>query len=1033
MRLCVDRSRDLYRKARSRGDDIPEASRSLREPTGEAARPQQATIVQSAFRYERLWSVSRMLDLLDGKVRWIRWERPDAIGVAADWVLEADGDVWAEEVKYRIQRWTINELNTRRVLAVAKGHIDQGRRFRLLTASDVAKLETLADRARRSESFADYEAFLTGGLRGDLERVAAYWSVSPESAWSVLQDIEVEHEPVRSLERFIEMRLRIRFADRAESVGEALERFYMARIHEHLTTQQVLEHLESRGLRQQTRAGDTGVSRRLRQCRRRHQEHVKQFEPPGGLAPTGDVDAVVGMLRDPDGKQIVVVEGRAGSGKSTVAAAAAAALAEDGWHVAAVRMDVAETMLTSDALGRAMELTESPSVLLAAVADGQSALLVVDQLDAVSLHSGRVPDSFDAVNEVLLEIEHYRNVKVLLACRTVDLERDQRLGSLRTDERVGRHAVGELDIETVKAHLAGRGLESPDSSPTIELLRTPLHLSLFIRLSDEGRARPYVTLQQLLDRYTQEVRSRVVRSVGSLDWDQTAGAIVDYMSREGVLAAPGAVLHGAPPQQAEALVSESVIVRHGELVTFFHESYFDYLFAVSFVVAGHDLQTFLLDTDQGLFRRGQTRQILEYLAATDRGRFISVAVGLLESDDIRYHLKVVVVAVLRSFSPATDDWRRLEELAWSGSLIGERVRALLSQPGWFDAADELGRWEAWLDDPQRAETALYAAAAASTHQAERVAELLLTRIYGSTQWGRGLRWMLSWSLSSELVDLAVAVTEAGLFDDPDASARGGDVWMILHRLENDDPAGTARLIGAFLGRGLVRAQQAGHSDPFESEHLSEDSHSDSVITHVARKAPVEFIEHVLPFVIEVAMANQDHIDEELPRGRRWRHRYMSPIYGVDQIVFAATESALRTLAQENPLVALDALASLRDSESAERGSRGSWLPGSRKKVTSGVEASFSNACNRTLWGGWLESNTSPHTTTNSQLSSTAIRPMVTIESRRAASKRACAPLPRKCPGIPSCQSAVCRNLTTPQPVRRPRCDGDQFMYQECRR
>ncbi len=868
-------------------------------------------------RYERLWFVSRVLDLLEGQVRRVRWEPPGAIGVGVEWVLETGGDVWVEQAKDSAHRWTIHKLDTERVLAVAKAHIDQGRRFRFLTSSDAAELEALADRARRSESLTDFGEFLSGGLRADFEKVADSWGVSPESAWSVLQDIEVEHEPVRSLERFIKVRLQIWYADNAESVLGELERFCEAHMHEFLTAQQVLEHLESSGLRQQPRAGDTDARRRLRQSRQRHQAHVRRSEPPGGLAPTGDVDAVVGMLRDPDGKQIVVVEGRAGSGKSTVAAAAAAALEEGGWSVAAVRMDVNETVLTSDALGRAMELSESPSVLLAVVSDGQPALLVVDQLDAVSLHSGRVPDSFDAVIDVLVEIERYPNVKVLLACRTVDLENDYRLGSLRADERVGRHPVSELDIETVKTHLAGRGLDPPDSSPTIELMRTPLHLSLFIRLSDEGQARPYVTLQQLYDRYTQEVRSRVSRSVGVLDWEQTVGAMVNYMSREGVLAAPGAVHIGASPQEVEALVSASVIVRHGEVVTFFHESYFDYLFAVEFVVAGRDLRAFLLDSDQGLFRRAQTRQILEYLAATDPGRFMSVAVELLRSDDIRFHLKVVVVAVLRSFSPVPEDWRKLDELAWSGSPVGDRVRRLLSQPGWFNAADELGRWEAWLDDPQRAETALYAAAAASRQQAGRVAELLLPRIDGTAEWGRRVRWMISWSLSSELVDLAVAVIEAGLFDDTDAAAGGGDFWMTLHRLDSDDPAGAARLIGAFLDRGLVRAQQAGHNDPFTSEHLSEDSHSDSVITNVARKAPAEFIEHVLPFVIEVAMANQYPCDEELPRGRRWGHRYISPIHGVDQIVFAATESALQELADEDPAVTLSALASLRDTESSE--------------------------------------------------------------------------------------------------------------------
>lgn len=868
-------------------------------------------------RHERLWMVLRVLDLLDAKAYRIRWEPPGVAGVGVEWTLEEDGAVWVEQAKDTAGRWTVTKLINEGILSAAKTHIDQGRRFRFLTSSDAEELETLIYRAHKSESFAEYEEFLGKGRRAHFDRVTAGWGGTAEDAWSVLQEIQVEHHTVHSLERIIDTMLRFRYAGSAAIVWAVLERFCEQHIHEHVTAALVVEHLESLGLRQQPRAGDASVISGLRQSGQRLQAHVKQFEPAGGLAPTGDVDAVVGMLRDPDGKQIVVVEGRAGLGKSTVAAAAAAALEEGGWCVAAARMDIAATMLTSDALGRAMELTESPSVLLAVVSDGQPALLVVDQLDAVSLYSGRVPDSFDAVTDVLSEIERYPNVKVLLACRTVDLENDQRLRSLRDSERVGRHAVSELDIETVKAHLAGCGIDPPDSDRTIELLRTPLHLSMFIRLSDAGRALRPVTLQQLYARYTQEVRSSVNRSVGSLDWSQTAGAMVNYMSREGTLAAPGAVLDEASQQEVDALVSASVIVRYGEVVTFFHESYFDYLFAVSFVGAGHDLQAFLANSDQGLFRRAQTRQVLEYLTATDRGRFISVAVGLLQSDDVRYHLKTVVVAVLRSCIATPEDWRMLEELAWSGSPIGDKVRTLLSQPGWFDAADELGRWEMWLDDPQRAEAALYEAAVSSRQRAVRVAELLRTRIDGSVEWGRSLRWMISWSLSSELVDLAVVMIEGGLFDGADAAVGGGDFWMVLHRLENDDPAGTARLIGAFLGRGLVRAQQAGHGDPFESEHLSEHSQSGSVITHVARKAPVDYIEHVLPFVTEVAMASQSHSDEELPSGRRWGHRYVSPIHGVDQIVFFAAESALLRLAEENPAAALDAVAFLRDAESAE--------------------------------------------------------------------------------------------------------------------
>ena len=86
--------------------------------------------------------------------------------------------------------------------------------------------------------------------------------------------------------------------------------------------------------------------------------------------------------------QVVVVDGRAGYGKSTVVSEVAASLEAEGWFVAVARMDTDQSMSTSRDLGHAMGLSESPSVLLDGVSAGLSALLVVDQLDAVSLFSG---------------------------------------------------------------------------------------------------------------------------------------------------------------------------------------------------------------------------------------------------------------------------------------------------------------------------------------------------------------------------------------------------------------------------------------------------------------------------------------------------------------------------------------------------------------------------------------------------------------------------------------------------------------------
>ena len=535
------------------------------------------------------------------------------------------------------------------------------------------------------------------------------------------------------------------------------------------------------------------------------------------------------------------------------------------------------------------------------------------------MYSGRIPHDFAAVAEVLTEIGDTSNVRALLVVRTVDLETDPRLRSLlQSREGVGQHTVGDLDNEAVRAQILDSGMQLPVSDSTIDLLRRPLHLSVFCRLSDSARARTYTTLQDLYAVYTEEVRLRIVGRVEELDWSRTVREMVRYMSDRQVLTVPVEVLDPASPLDVGVLTSEGVVVRDGDALAFFHESYFDYLFARSFVAAGRDLRGFLLEGGQFLFRRAQTRQVLEHLAGTDRDRFITVVVDLLECDEIRFHIKGVVVSILRQIEPTPEDWIAVEPFAWSDSRIGSKLLTLLNRPGWFDAADSLGRWEGWLDDPQRVDAVFHQLALSGRERSGRVAELVRPHIAESEDWRRRLRLMFVRSLNSGLVDLAVDLVQRGELDeDRGPLAEDFDFWFILHSLIDDDPVGAARLIGAFLCRGLLRARQGGAEDPFRSGHLSLESQASSVISDAASAAPAEFVDRVLPFVVDVAMAGQRRRDGPLPRGRRWGAWFLSQPYTVDESVFASIDDALRKLAVENPTKCLEALGRLRLAESHE--------------------------------------------------------------------------------------------------------------------
>ena len=861
----------------------------------------------------------RICELLDGPVRVIRLEPPGEAGSGIEFEVDVDGDVWGEQAKDTAGNWTITRLNSERVLDAAKTQIGRGRGFRFVAASAAADFGTLAHRARSSESFDEFTESLQQLRRTHLAQVAQAWSVSEEEAWSLLRKVDVKHVPFDALILIVRTTLRRLFVDDPELVIGELRNFCDEQIHRSFTAPRVWAHLKSKGLRRRLIVGDANVIGALRRTLERQQRRVRRSAPPIGFVPHNDIDRLLAKLRNPGGGQIMVVDGRAGVGKSRVVSSVATALESDGWFVAFARMDSNATTPTAARLGHEMGLTESPSILLEGVAGGMPALLVIDQLDAVSTYSGRMPDNFEAVAEAVSDARGVENVKILLVVRSVDLEADPRMVSLlRNTEGVERHTVCKLDVEELKAFLREHGIHVPTSEATLELLRTPLHFAVFTRLADRSRTETYRTVQDLYAEYTSQIRKEVARRVGQLDWNAITKALVTHMSDNEVLTAPAHVLDVFDPLEVDQLVSESVLVKDETGVAFFHESYFDYLFARAFVAGGHDLCSFLVESGQYLFRRAQTRQALEYLAATDRSRFSETVVDLLTTDGIRSHLRAVAIRVLRQIRPTPDVWGALDPVAWSTSPVGPKLINLLSDAGWFDAADELGLWEGWLADPERVDAAVSQMVSTARERPERVAELV--RPYAALEeWRKRFCALVAWSPSSGLVDLTVELVERGQLDDVRGPfAVNSDFWTILRRLLNEDPAGAARIIGAFLDRGLVRAREDGGEDPFECGHLANNSPTQETIVEAGSKAPAAFVRHVLPFVTHLATIGQRGSFPDLwPRGRRWAIRRRSTVHTVAEAVFTGAEQALRKLAREDPEACAVALQELRCAESYE--------------------------------------------------------------------------------------------------------------------
>ena len=873
-------------------------------------------------RYEDWWTLFRVADLLKGAASCLRMEPPGAAGTGIEfWVDEPSGR-WCEQVKDAPAKgpWTLRRLTTEGVLPSVSAHLAAGHRVRLVFSTAAADLITLADRARATESIEEYREVLTKPQQEQLEQLAQGWDVAQPVAWDRLSRVFVEHHPPEQLRRLVDLTYSMLVQGDPALVVAELRNWLDDVLHRSITGPLAWQHLKSKGFRRRVLAGDSTALSALANGVERHGRRVDGARPTWGTVARPELDGLVQRLKSAARPPVVVVHGAAGSGKSTVAIDAVRRLQALGWFAAALSLDATQgTVRSAAALGRDVDLDGSPAVVLAGVSNGSPAVLLVDQLDAVSEYSGRMPDSYVAVAELLEQAALLPGLSVVLVVRSVDLRKDRRMSALVSDAtRVEMLEVGDLSADSVAAVLRAAGVDVDRMDPvSLTLLRVPLHLAVFCQLSEERQGDPLVNRASLYEAFTAELRQRVERQTGHLEWAGITGALVASMSDREALQAPDAVLDMFPVQEIAALVSAGVLVRDGSHIRFFHETYFDFIFARGFVTSGRQLHDFLTTSGQHLFRRAQTRQVLEYLAACDRDMFRRTVAQLLTSTTIRSHLLDIVVSVLQQLVPEPADWLVLEPLAFGSSLRVRQLAGLLSSGAWFDAADQAGRWEPLLRDPSTQELAADQLVIAARERPKRVEHLVRPYIGASDAWRRRLHALVEWSLSPDLVDLAVELLESGDLDNVRGPiAINSDFWSIIYGLRQEDAQGAARMIGAYLRRAIERARADGSNNPFRSGHIPQSSSgSDTIILEVAEAAPGAFVREVMPFVVELTQATATpDAWSGLRAGAEWHYRHFGEQYGVDGAVFAGLEKALRRLAENEPGSTSTVIQPLMDSD-----------------------------------------------------------------------------------------------------------------------
>lgn len=892
-------------------------------------------------RYEGIWTVGQLLELLAGRLQQIVVEPfgKDALGI--EFVTHsAKGEPAHHSVKRQRSagEWTLaalcrQEPTGRSVLGdlFDKLRGDPSARCWFVSSTGGNHLRELTERARRKSTLEDFEKDLqgSGNLQSDFDKYLMQLAPDRETAFNWVQRTSVvlidEAFLIRQVERHVDTL--VYCPDEEEVVASDVRLRLADYVLDHLgppiTSEQVWDYLKSYGLAHRDWASDPVIREKLRVANESYVRNVEFELINGSRIERSQAHDVVRELQRDGGPRVVVVSAPAKYGKSCVLAQVLTRLTETSVPSLVVRLDRHGDAHNTAELGRQMDLPRSPAIVLAGVANGGPCVLLVDQLDAVSELSGRNPGLWEVFDRLREEATSYPNMRLVIACRSADLEHDHRLRLLtREEEGFLRVDLQLLSVQEVATALDTAEIEMGDlTTPQREILKTPLHLLLFLEGAgtDEAASVHHDSLFDaiwgvgaLFDRFWERKQRAVTRSVtGQSHWTAVIDRLCRELSDRQTLAVPRMVLDEWP-ETADAMTSEHVLVREGHKVRFFHEAFFDYAFARRFHSQGRDLLRLLLDSEQHLFRRGQVRQILSYSREHDQARYLQQLKSVLTHGAVRFHIKRSVLQWLGSLpDPCEREWAVLRPLLEDPDLQRHVLVEIRNSLPWFDLLYRSEVVRSWLNDSdeQRVNWALWMLRFpdVSKERADCIAELLAPFRGRSEAWNGRLKGFFERHREYRgrgIQDLFLSLLDDGVVGATETHG-GRSWWSLLTDAAKSEPEFVVEAIARWLDRRIALGAQEGREEILGRS--SSDRSAEQVILAAADGEHVAFARNVLPRVLRIVEMTAVEKDDRLSVDRTWGSRFCGQTTGTRMAILEGLLTALRNLASTDPQVVEDLL------------------------------------------------------------------------------------------------------------------------------
>lgn len=666
-------------------------------------------------RFELRWVVRRFLHLLADSIRSVSFELigPDEAGVDL-WLSMKDDTRIAEQCKRQRgteDKWTVGSLHSEGVIGYIKTQLANqlDRRFRFISTTPAGAIRELSERARSTDDFDILVADISknSGLAASFDKLCEYWTPSPKERSSrqftceLLSRCEWETAPdgaiaTQDLESMCRMHVD---AEPDSTLSKMLEiAFDPSNWGKHIDQTRIWQLLADRGLRPRNLVNDPRVPLRIDKLQ---SDYIRAFEERTlgeNLVPRSQVLDLLRELNDETSDSVCLVTGPAGYGKSEVLVELAKHLRNAATPFLAFRFDEQPLETgTATLFGQGFGLPDSPGLVLSAMHPSRRSVLILDQIDAIRWNTAHSAKSWNTCRQIIDEAQCLPNVRIVIACRSFDLENDPLFKNWDAKTKAKSFNVAELDEVALKKEL-GEAVWDELVPHQRQVLRRALNLHLWRTLRDSrGSLASFASGLDLMRAFWQDRLQRIEESTKNSDAPQRAQRhLVELLESESEISVPDSRFSSDEMNGLKLLQSLGVVRVRDRRVAFWHQSFGDYL------IAEHILQTIGGQADlvaavcswiggrdqQTLLRRGRIQLVFQLIADGYRSKFLHLVDQLKTSHQFRFHVRLLGLQVLAELSDPSiveQDFviKLLDDPYWTKHV---RRDVLLGKHRWIGAA-----------------------------------------------------------------------------------------------------------------------------------------------------------------------------------------------------------------------------------------------------------------------------------------------------------------------------------------------------------